>query len=83
MLLWTITFNVSLIENPVIESTLSGWPITINNIGGSGMIYLTLLNGVDFSLSILSNVPKQSIYSLRNSNKCDVIVTQDIYIFHS
>jgi gliding motility-associated-like protein len=72
-----ITFNVSLIENPVIESIVSDRSSITINVSGSGD-YLYSLNGVDYQFTnVFSNMPIDLYTVYVKSNDCEVIVTQE------
>ncbi len=76
-----ITFNVELIEIPVIESIVSEGSSIIVNLTNEGN-YLYSLNGVDFQFSnAFSNVPSGLYIIYVKSNDCDFITTQEHFHF--
>lgn len=72
-----ITFNVALIETPIIESITSNGSSIIITIFNQGN-YLYSLNNIDFqSSNIFSNIPSGLYTIYVKANDCDELVTQE------
>jgi len=70
-----ITFNVTLIENPVIENVVSEGSSIIVNLSTVGD-YLYSLNGVDYQFNNVFSNQQSGLYTIYvKSNECDVVET--------
>ena len=76
-----ITYNVTLIETPIIEAIeTNGSSITINLVNSGN--YLYSIDGIDYQTSnVFSNVLSGSYTIFVKSNICETVVEQDYFHF--
>jgi len=76
-----ITFNVTEIANPVIESVVTNGSSIIVNLSTEGS-YLYSLDGIDYQFSnVFSNTPTGLYTVYVKAIDCDVVVTQEHFHF--
>jgi len=77
-----ITFNVTEIEVPIIESVISDGSAIVVNLQNPGD-YVYSLDGIDFQISNIFSDVESGLYTVYvKSNVCDVVVTADHIHFY-
>ena len=76
-----ITFNVTLVETPIIESIVSDGSSIIINLYEAGE-YLYSLDGIDYQFSNVFSYAPSGLYTIyTKSNACEVVVTSQHFHF--
>lgn len=77
-----ITFTVTEIENPIIDSIVTQGSSIIVNLANTGNFEYSI-DGVDYQFSnVFSNQPSGLYTIYVRSNECDVVVTQEHFHFY-